>query len=136
MFCIGLTSQSGARWLKNRRVECAPKKGSKMPNSVYLFALSEETALLHPWNLVKEGDKFPIDGGCVVARILPRGLAFQKEDDYLAPADDSPAEMSEPAQNSNDNGYTKCAHGEYLDGLCNACADKYGADYRIVRTTL
>lgn len=28
----------------------------------------------------------------------------------------------------------ECAHGEPLEGLCNACADMYGSNYRLVRT--
>jgi len=28
----------------------------------------------------------------------------------------------------------ECVHGEFLDGLCNACADEHGRDYRLIRT--
>jgi hypothetical protein len=28
----------------------------------------------------------------------------------------------------------ECAHGELLEGLCNECADKFGSEYRLIRT--
>jgi hypothetical protein len=28
----------------------------------------------------------------------------------------------------------ECVHGESLEGLCNACADTHGSEFRLIRT--